>query len=37
MLGTFGPFDAVITPLGKEAITERGITDRCTVTPEHGQ
>ena len=29
MLGTFGQFDAVIAG--------RGITDRCTVTPGHGQ
>lgn len=36
MVGTFGPFNCVITVLGDEVIVGRSITDRFAVTLDHG-
>lgn len=36
-IGHFGPYDAVITVLGDEPIVGRSLTDRFSVTFDHGR
>lgn len=37
IVGSFGPFDAVISVLGDEPIVGRSLIDRFTVILDHGQ